>query len=154
MTLTQMIALYAALTAAHKYILGFDYHGKLYYVTLTFAELVETLKADRAASSKGGVNKVRIRTSKEQRRAFVLSGKAVLIGSIEALNTADKYNKGERFERIITELLTANIWHKDSVPFWQAGDIELNGEQIQIKLDDAELTNEKTLTRAQALAVA
>jgi len=148
MTLTEMIALYATLTAAHKYILGFEYNGNLYYITLTFAELIETLKADRASSKKGGLAKVRVRTNKIQRHLYVASGRAVLIGSVDVLNTADKYNKGERFEKIITETLTGKEWQKDSIPFWQAGDIELNGEQIQIKYDDAELTNEKALHRA------
>ena len=96
--------------------------------------------------------KVRIRTSKEQRAEMVASGRAVLLGSMEMLNTADKYNKGERFEKIITERLTGEEWHKDSVPFWKAGDIAVNGEQIQVKFDDAELTNEKALRRARAVA--
>ena len=152
MTLTEMLTLYATLTAAHKYILGFVTGGNLYYIALTFAELVTAAKFDRAAASKGGMTKVRIRTSKEQRAEMVTSGRAILLGSVEMLNTADKYNKGERFEKIITERLTGEEWHKDSVPFWKAGDIAVNGEQIQVKFDDAELTNEKALRKALAAA--
>ena len=61
-----------------------------------------------------------------------------------------KYNKGENFERVITELLIGETWVKDSVPFNVAGDIRWNGEEVQIKFDGAELTNEKTLARAMA----
>ena len=150
----EMINLYRLMTAAHKYILGFEYFGNLYYLVLSFAELVECLKGDRASTAKGGMRKIRVRTTADQRYAFVKSGKAVLIGSIEMLNNRGKYNKGEWFEKIVTEMLTGNEWHKDSTPFWKAGDIEYKGEQIQIKFDDAELTNEKALTRAQALVTA
>lgn len=152
MTLTEMITLYATLTAAHKYILGFVANGNLYYIALNFSELTAAAKFDRAAASKGGMTKVRIRTSKEQRAEMIASGRAVLLGKVEILNTADKYNKGERFEKIVTERLTGKEWHKDSVPFWVAGDIAVNGEQIQVKFDDAELTNEKVLRKALAVA--
>ena len=78
---------------------------------------------------------------------MVETGKAIMLGAESLLQTEDRYNKGERFERIITERLTGETWVKDSIPFTDAGDIELDGRQIQIKLTDAELTNEKTLER-------
>jgi len=81
----------------------------------------------------------------------VESGKALLMGTAEMLED-DKHNRGEIFEKIITETLTGKTWKKDSTPFWKAGDIELNGEQIQIKLSEAELTNEKAITAALAAA--
>ena len=66
---------------------------------------------------------------------------------IKEKHREEKYNKGECFERVITETLTGETWVKDSVPFNVAGDITLNGEQVQIKFDGAELTNERTLMR-------
>ena len=51
------------------------------------------------------------------------------------------------FEKIITETYTAEKWAKDSVPFFKAGDATINGEEVQIKLNGAELTNEKILHR-------
>jgi hypothetical protein len=150
MTLTEMIALYNTLTAADGYIVGFILNHMLYYVAFDGHLPTEILKFDRASSKRGGMAKVRVRLGSDFRKAMVANGKAILIGAEDLLLTADKYNKGERFERIITETLTTETWVKDSVPFNVAGDIELNGKQIQVKFDDAELTNEKTLKRIAA----
>lgn len=150
MTLTEMINLYNALTAADGYIVGFVLNHLLYYIKFDGHLPTEILKFDRASSKRGGMAKVRVRLGVDFRKAMVANGQAVLMGSETLLMTADRWNKGERFERIITETLTAETWVKDSVPFNVAGDIELNGQQIQIKFDDAELTNEKTLMRISA----
>lgn len=149
MTLTEMITAYNALTAAEGYIFGFIYDHKLYYVELTHLP-TEILKFNRTSSKRGGIPKVRVRANSKFRLMMVDSGKAVCLGGEKLLDTADQYNKGERFERIITETLTAETWVKDSIPFNVAGDITLHGKQIQIKMDGAELTNEKTLMRIMA----
>lgn len=144
MTRNEMIAAYAALSAAHRYIVGFILNARLFYTT--FAELPDAmLKLDRASSKRGGFAKIRVKLPAALRKQLVASGMATELGSCELLNTLDKYNKGERFEKLITERLTGTNWVKDSVPFWVAGDITLNGEQVQIKFDGAELTNERTL---------
>lgn len=149
MTRNEMIDRYNALAVATAYIVGFVFCGNLYY-TMSAHIADDFLKFDRMASKRGGWAKIRVRLSSADRKALVECGKAVLIGSAELLNTADKYNKGERFERIITETLTGEQWVKDSIPFNVAGDITLNGEQVQIKFDGAELTNEKMLMRLTA----
>ena len=149
MTRNEMIARYNALAVATAYIIGFVFGGNLYY-TMSAHIADQFLKYDRMSSKRGGWAKIRVRLSSADRKALVECGKAMLIGSAELLNTADKYNKGERFERIITETLTGETWVKDSVPFNVAGDITLNGEEVQIKFDGAELTNEKMLTRISA----
>ena len=137
-------------SAAHRYFVGFEYDAKL-YLTDVRGHLPETmLKEDRAAASKGGMLKIRVRLGAKLKAMLINSNRAVQLGTIDLLNTDDKYNKGERFERLVTERYTGKKWEKDSVPFWQAGDIELNGEQIQIKFEGAELTNERTMARLQA----
>lgn len=148
MTMNEMTITYARKTAAHKYALGFVYEGRLYVVVLSFAELSRFFKLDRASSKRGGFAKIRIKLTSKDRAE--LSEIAELIGA-ESLLTADpKHNKGENFERELTERWTAETWVKDSVPFWVKGDITVNGEEIQVKLDGAELTNEKILTRLGA----
>ena len=148
MTKTEMMTAYEALTASHVYALGFVHGGLLYAQKLTFAELSEFFKLDRASSKRGGFAKIRIKLTSADRAK--LSATAELIGA-ESLLTADpKHNKGENFERELTERWTAETWVKDSVPFWVKGDITVNGEEIQVKLDGAELTNEKILARLGA----
>ena len=146
MTRNEIIARYNALAVATAYIVGFVLNGMLYY---TMSEHIADsfLKFDRMSSKRGGWAKIRVKLSSADRKALVACGKAIMIGSADLLDTEDKYNKGERFERIITETLTGETWVKDSVPFNVAGDITLNGEEVQIKFDGAELTNERTLMR-------
>jgi hypothetical protein len=134
------------------YLVGFVSGGAVWYVTLSFAELQAYLKLDRASSKRGGYAKIRIRLSSTQIMQLIGTGKASKLCSIKELTADPKHNRGENFERIVTEVLAKQVWVKDSVPFWVKGDVNLNGEEVQIKLDDAELTNEKTLARAQALA--
>lgn len=146
MTRNEMINRYNALAVATAYIIGFVLDGMLYYTKS--AHIADAyLKLDRMSSKRGGWAKIRVKLTAADRKALVACGQAILLGSAALLDTDDKYNKGERFERIITETLTCEKWVKDSVPFNVAGDITLNGEAVQIKFDGAELTNERTLMR-------
>ncbi len=145
MTKTEMENAYRALSASHVYALGFVCGGRLYAQKLSFAELSKYFKLDRASSKRGGFAKIRIKLTSADRAE--LSQTAEVLGA-ESLLTADPaHNKGENFERELTERWTSETWVKDSVPFWVAGDIRVNGEEIQVKLDGAELTNERTLAR-------
>ena len=145
MTMTEMMTDYRSHSAAHVYALGFLYEHRLYAVKLSFDELSHFFKLDRASSKRGGFAKIRIKLTSKDRAE--LSHTAELIGA-ESLLTADPaHNKGENFERELTERWTAETWVKDSVPFWVKGDITVNGEEVQVKLDGAELTNEKLLAR-------
>lgn len=148
MTMTEMMNAYNARSASHTYALGFVCGGDLYAKKLTFAELTRFFKLDRASSKRGGFAKIRIKLTSADRAE--LAQTAELLGS-EALLTADPaHNKGENFERELTERWTSETWVKDSVPFWVKGDITVNGEEVQVKLDGAELTNEKLLARLGA----
>ena len=148
MTKTEMMTAYERLSASHVYALGFVHGGLLYAQKLTFAELSAFFKLDRASSKRGGFAKIRIKLTASDRAELSLT--AELIGA-ESLLTADaSHNKGENFERELTERWTAETWVKDSVPFNVAGDLVLNGENVQVKLDGAELTNEKILAKLGA----
>ena len=152
MTMQEMINAYNKFSAAHKYALGFIQNGRLYYIMTSFEKLSTYFKLDRASSKRGGAAKIRIRLTSEQRYLLIATGEAVELGPQEMLNFDDCYNRGDHFERIMLETLTDKVWHKNSDPFNVAGDIQLNGEEIQVKFDSAELTNEKCLSRLLATA--
>ena len=57
-----------------------------------------------------------------------------------------KYNRGEVFEKLITEYF-GQTWVKDNIPYTEAVDIEVDGIAYQIKFEKATFTNEKTLAR-------
>ena len=145
MTMTEMKVAYCKHSASHKYALGFVFGGCLYVITLSFDELSRFFKLDRASSKRGGFRKIRIKLTSADRAE--LSAKAEKLGAESLLTKDTAHNKGENFERELTERWTAEEWVKDSVPFWVKGDITVNGEEIQVKLDGAELTNERTLAR-------
>ena len=141
---------YSKNSASHIYYFGFIVAGLLYVVTgMTFDELSAFFRMDRASTAKGGFAKVRIRAHSGDLKALL--PKALLIGSADLLNDP-KWNKGEMFEKVITEMFTSEKWAKDSVPFFLAGDAVINGENVQLKLNGAALTNEKILTRYGFLA--
>ena len=148
MTVEMMKVLYNALSASHLYILGFMVQNVLYYTMMDFEKLAGFMKMDRMSTAKGGWAKLRIKLTTAQKAELLKI--ATRCGTVEDLTAMEKYNKGENFERIITELLTGERWVKDSVPFNVAGDIVLNGENIQIKFDGAEITNERLLTKLTA----
>lgn len=150
MTTETMQTIYYAHSAAHKYIVGFDYHGRLYYTLFADAIDSELVQFGRASSKRGGYAKLRVRLNKAAKLALIEAGRAVEIGGTELLDYEDQYNKGEHFERLITERLTGSTWVKDSVPFNVAGDITVDGVEVQIKYDGAELTNERVLARLAA----
>lgn len=132
-------------SASHIYYFGFVLAGLLYLVTgMTFDELSAYFKNDRASTAKGGFRKVRIKATTAELKALL--PKAMMMGSAELLNDPH-WNKGEMFEKVVTERFTAEEWVKDSVPFFLAGDVVIGGQNVQIKLNGAELTNEKILTR-------
>ena len=140
-----LIAAYIALTAANEYWFGFTLNHKVYVVTgMTFADLRPFLKIEKAAASKGGHSKIRIKA-----RVGELAGllpRATFLGD-ETILADEKWNTGIKFEKIVTERIAGQEWVRDSVPFWIAGDLALDGKQIQVKFNGAELTNEKTIRR-------
>ena len=149
MTREEMLTTYHRHTAADAYVLGFAHHGLLYAVELP--ELPDdVLKLDHASSHRGGAAKIRVRVGKARKLALLEAG-AQVVGTVADLEADEHHNKGENFERVMTER-AGQRWVKDSVPFWMAGDLSLDGRELQIKFDGAELTNEKTLARLLAVA--
>ena len=143
-----MINTYEKFSAAESYWFGFTVDGFLYVISLTFAELVKMCKLDVASQSRGGHKKIRSRAKVEELKELAKTAKK--LGGAEMIK--DGENRGDQFERIIIETYTGKKWHKDSTPFNVAGDMELNGQQIQIKFNGAELTNEKILKRLEGIA--
>ena len=62
-----------------------------------------------------------------------------------------KYNRGEIFEKLITEHF-GQVWTKDNIPFTEAGDIEVDGIAYQVKFEKATFINEAQMMRMSAEA--
>lgn len=136
-----MIKHYRNNSAADSYIIGFTHEKNLYMVEV--AEIMPRFLTVEQASRNQGEN-LRLRIKKNLKKQLMKKN-PVCLGSAELLN-AEKYNKGEIFEKLVTEHF-GQVWEKDTVPFWVQGDVEVNGKQIQIKLDSATLMNTKQIEK-------
>ena len=140
-TIAWMVATYAANSAADEYWFGFTIDGNAYVVpNIAWETLVTFFKPGYTSHAKGHKFVLRVKASAEQCRALIPS--AILLGPESLLRMP---NKGEALEAVLTERYTGSEWKKDSVPFWVAGDIVIEGKQVQVKFNGAELTNEKTI---------
>ena len=103
MTMNEMAIRYNEHAGAHTYALGFVFGGSLYAQKLSFEELSRFFKLDRASSKRGGFAKIRIKLTAKDRAE--LSATAELIGAEDLLMKDAAHNKGENFERELTERL-------------------------------------------------
>lgn len=136
-----MINEYKAHSAADYYIVGYIYAHDVYF-TITPEIDADWLKVEKASRNQG--ENLRLRMSSATKKALMTTN-PVCLGN-ESLLSDGKYNKGENFEKMVTEYF-GQEWHKDTVPFWEAGDITLDGKEVQIKLDSATLMNTKHLEK-------
>lgn len=135
-----MIANYERFSKADRYIVGFVYRKALYMTTCDrIAD--ELLVVEQASRNQGDNLRLRIRKAHKE----MLLAESVCLGSADLL-TGDKYNKGELFEKVVTEYY-GQTWVKDNIPFYVQGDIRINGVEIQIKLDGATLLNSKMMNK-------
>ena len=136
-----MIKNYRKFSAAECYALGFVYEHKL-YVAMVDEIAPRFMRVERESSKKGGKQKLQLRLTKPFQLQLIRKG-AECIGD-ESLLQGD-YNKGVEFERIISERNGVEYRGKDSVGFWVAGDVIVNGKQCQVKLNGAQIVVENTL---------
>lgn len=144
MTKATMIKNYRKYSAADSYIIGFTYGKNLYM--LAVKEIMPRFLAVEAASRNQGDN-LRLRLKKAQKESLMKKN-PVCLGSKDVL-LEGTYNKGENFEKLVTEYF-GQVWEKDTIPFYEQGDISVDGQEIQIKLDSATLTNSKQLAKLKA----
>lgn len=145
--LINLIARYNSIAFTHNYIMGFAYKGNIYAaktVGLSFG-----IKLDRASSKNGGGYCLRYQPTKAEKEALVESGQAELICSKEwfdGFHACSSYNKGEDFERIITER-AGQEWEKDNVPFFKGADLTTEEASYSIKFEKATICTETTLIK-------
>ena len=146
MTKATMIKNYRKFSAADSYIVGFIFDKMLYFVEVE--EIMPRFLNVEEASRNQGEN-LRLRLKKAH-KASLMKKNPVCLGSADLL-TESKYNKGEIFEKLVTEYY-GQTWEKDTVPFWVQGDININGKEIQIKFENAGLMNTKQIKKLKKTA--
>lgn len=144
----KMIKFYDGHAGAHSYIWGFALNGNVWMVKTGNDELNNALKLDKA--SRGAGYALRFKPSKSV-KVWLLSKGAEVLCSEDYFNeqvASSKYNRGEVFEKLVTEHY-GQTWVKDNIPFTEQGDINVNGEEIQIKYEKATFINEAQIERME-----
>ena len=142
-----MIDRYNALAYTHDYIFGFHFAGNIYMAYADRSMLPAILALDKASRGQGYA--LRFKPNKDVKVA--LMPKATLLCSKDFFDSElenSKYNKGELFEKMVTEHY-GQKWHKDNVPFTDAGDLDVDDMSYQIKFEKATFTNEKILMKLE-----
>lgn len=144
MTKATMIKNYRKFSGAESYIIGFIYKHQLYMIKV--AEIMPRYMSVQHSSSKTGrVPKLQLTINNSHKEQMIRKG-AICLGS-EDLVVCDDLNKGFAFERLVSEFYGIEYRGQDNVGFWVGGDLEVNGEQIQVKFQGAQIVAEKTLER-------
>lgn len=142
----KMVEFYNSRSFTHEYIIGISFQGNIYMVEITSDLLPFILKLDRA--SRGNGYSLRFKPNKAA-KALLMSKGATLLCSVEMFEELvkdSKYNKGEIFEKLVTEFF-GQKWEKDSVPFTDDGDLTVDGIAYQIKFESASFISEKQMMR-------
>lgn len=149
--MAKMVEFYNRHSYTHNYIFGFRAAGNIWFVLVTAEILPELLKLDKA--SRGAGYALRFKPNKGQKALLMSLGAKVLCSEkfFDELASASKYNKGEIFEKLVTEM-AGQAWEKDNVPFTDDGDLTWNGIAYQIKFEKASFINEKQMHKMMAEA--
>ena len=148
--LEMLLAQYNALAFTHNYIIGFPYKGVVYFGFITAEKLDRFFALGVASRGRGYI--IRFIPRNDQKLALLTLANMQPLMSEKYFNmllSESKYNRGEVFEKAITERFN-QTWEKDSVPFDKAGDIVIDGVPYQIKYASASLASEKTLQNRMA----
>ena len=159
MTFNEMIRMRNALDAAAQDIFCFEILGTCYAVVLD--DVPECwVKQSRSSSRRGGGLKARIRPNAAQKKALLQHPACKVLGALEELDAAYRKalrkargkdapkNTGWMYECAITERWAGATWEPDSVPFWVAPDVVIDGTGYQVKSDQAEFFTEQSLRKA------
>lgn len=142
----EMLNKYNRISFTHNYIFGFYFKKNVYYIYITAEILPFILTLDKASRGQG--YGLRFSPNNEQ-KVLLLSKGAKLLCSKEYFDSTvenSKYNKGEIFEKMVTEN-AGQTWTKDNLPFTMGGDVIINNIPYQVKFEKATFTNEKILAR-------
>ena len=144
-----MIQKYDEKSYTHNYIIGIKWKKQIIACVVTSAVLGKITILDRA--SRGAGYSLRFKPNMTIRMYLLKNAlttyKICSVNELERVareEVGNRTNRGSAFEKLVTEYF-GQEWHKDSVPFTEAGDIEVNGKAYQIKFEGATFCNEKQL---------
>lgn len=137
---------YEQYTAAQSYILGFSDGNDVYAIELDKIPRRFTCIQKESKSNGGGYG-LYVKIFQQKFRSYLLK-RAYKVGTLADLE--GEYNKGVMFEKLIYEINGQTFRGKDSVKFFESGDITLNGREVQVKYSHARICYDRTLRNLKA----
>ena len=133
----------------HDYIFGVAVRDTVYMVKKTCnpADMEHYLTIQTASRGQGQVLKFAPTTV--QKVELIADGESIplcSVGYLESLVANSKYNRGQIFEKLVTEYY-GQKWQADNISFTKAGDIEIAGKPYQIKYQKASFLSERQMLR-------
>ena len=139
---------YERLAGCNCYEIYFNFKHTIYKIELKSLDIA-IVKLGRESSSKGGWEKLRLSVSSAKKQEWLLSGKAKEIMSEEKfveLATDKGLNKGQACEYLSAKARKQE-YTLDSVRFDKQGDVNLKRKKIQVKFENASLTQLRTIAK-------
>lgn len=135
---------YERFTKAEGYIIGFPVGDMVYGAKLDKIPRRYT-KVQRECSKMGGTYGLYINVKSKKAQAELMKN-AFPVCTLAELEDGT-YNKGVMFEKSVYEYFGQTFRGKDSVRFYQSGDITIDGVEIQVKYLHARICYDTTLTK-------
>ncbi len=149
------LELFEGLGGCNCYELYFIFKHNLYKIELKELEN-DIVKVGRESSSKGGHLKLRLYVNSAKKQQWIISNKAKKIMSEEKMITSAKelnLNKGQ-FCEYLSAKARKQEYTLDNVRFDKAGDVNLKRKKIQVKFENASLTQLRTIAKVAKLNLA
>ena len=135
---------YEKFTKAEGYIIGFPVGDMVYGAKLDKIPRRYT-KVQKECSKMGGTYGLYINVKSKKAQAELMKN-AFPVCTLAELEDGT-YNKGVMFEKSVYEYFGQTFRGKDSVRFYQSGDITIDGIEIQVKYLHARICYDTTLTK-------
>jgi hypothetical protein len=147
-----LLSFYTRRAYTDNYVFGFVAHNMVYAVSIQHADdiLPFIMKLDKASRGQGF--SLRFKPDKAQKTLLLSKGATPVCSEqmFDNMVADSKYNRGEIFEKLVTEQMFGQVWEKDNVPYTDGGDVEeSNGRAWQVKFEKATFTNEKSMLNMQ-----
>ena len=135
---------YERFTKAEGYIIGFPVGDMVYGAKLDKIPRRYT-KVQKECSRMGGTYGLYINVKSKKAQAELMKN-AFPVCTLAELEDST-YNRGVMFEKSVYEYFGQTFRGKDSVRFYQSGDITIDGVEIQVKYLHARICYDTTLTK-------
>lgn len=143
---------YEKFSRANCYEIYFTFKNNLFKIQMKTLDN-EIVKLGRESSSKGGWEKLRLQISSAKKQQWIIEGKAKQVMTNEKfiqIATEKNLNKGQTCEYLSAKARKQE-YKLDNVRFDKAGDVNLKRKQIQVKYENASLTQLRTIAKVAGL---